>query len=64
LEKYGVEYPMQSEELKKKARATNLEKYGVEYALQNPEVYEEASTYKKKEIPSGNTITLQGYASL
>ncbi|GAH02530.1 unnamed protein product, partial [marine sediment metagenome] len=40
LERYGVEYPMQNEEVKEKSKDTNLERYGVEYASQNPEVME------------------------
>jgi len=35
LEKYGVENPSQSEEIKEKIKETNLKKYGVEYYLQS-----------------------------
>lgn len=33
LERYGVENPMQSPEIRKKAEATNLERYGYKYNL-------------------------------
>jgi len=35
LKKYGVEHPLQSEEIQKKIRETNLKKYGVEHNLQS-----------------------------
>lgn len=38
LEKYGVENPFQSKEIKKKIKATNKEKYGVECPLQSQEI--------------------------
>jgi hypothetical protein len=38
LEKYGVEYGFQSQEIKDKIKATNLEKYGVEYGFQSQEI--------------------------
>ena len=38
LEKYGVENPFQSEEVKNKIKQTCLEKYGVEHAAQSEEV--------------------------
>jgi len=34
LERYGVEYPMQSAELQEKYKKTCLNKYGVEYPIQ------------------------------
>ena len=40
LEKYGVENPLHSKEIKEKIKKTNLEKYGVENPAQNKEVYE------------------------
>ena len=40
LEKYGVEHPSQSEEIKAKIKKTNFEKYGVENVLLNKEVRE------------------------
>jgi hypothetical protein len=39
LEKYGVEFILQSDEVREKIKQTNLEKYGVEHHLQNPEIY-------------------------
>ena len=38
FEKYGVEHPFQSQEVKDKSKATCLEKYGVEHSLQSQEV--------------------------
>ena len=38
LERYGVEHPQQSPEIRAKAKATNLERYGVEYASQSSEI--------------------------
>ena len=38
LEKWGVEYATQNEEIKNKTIKTNLEKWGVEYATQNEEI--------------------------
>lgn len=40
LEKYGVEYPLQNENIKQKTKQTNMEKYGVEYTSQVPSVIE------------------------
>lgn len=37
-EKYGTEYPQQSEEVKAKIAASNLERYGYESALGSPEL--------------------------
>lgn len=42
LEKYGTEYPSQSERVKDKTAKTNLEKYGVKYSIQSPSVYTKA----------------------
>ena len=42
LEKYGVEYSMQSKEVQEKSKATCLEKYGVEYATQSKEMKEKS----------------------
>ena len=65
LKRYGVENPMQSEEVKEKAKATNLDRYGVENPMQNAEISEKASNnaYKGKEYtwPSGDIINIQGY---
>lgn len=38
LEKYGVEFPMQSKEIRRKAVETSLEHYGCEYSFQNIDV--------------------------
>ena len=40
LEKFGVEYPSQNEDIKEKTKQTNLERYGVEFVLQNKEIQE------------------------
>jgi len=40
LEKYGVEYYIQTKECKEKVKETNLEKYGVEYYTQTKEYLE------------------------
>lgn len=49
LEKYGVENPYQSEEIKDKIKHNNLEKYGVEYYTQTNECKEKVkSTNLKK----------------
>ena len=65
LEKYNVEYPMQSDICKTKFKQTCLEKYGVEYPHQVPEIAEKASknSYRKKIYitPTGREIKCQGY---
>ena len=38
IERYGVEFPSQSQEFKERVKQTCIEKYGVEYALQSQEV--------------------------
>lgn len=43
LEKYGVEYSTQFEEIKEKIKKTNLEKYGAEYPLQSKEIRDKIS---------------------
>ena len=40
LEKYGVENPLQNEQVKTKIKQTNLQKYGVEYASQSNDAKE------------------------
>ena len=40
LEKYGVEFPIQSKEIRERTRNTILQKYGVEYPAQSPEIKE------------------------
>ena len=46
LEKYGVEYAVQSETVKEKIKQTNLDRYGTEYALQNELVKEKMKLTK------------------
>ena len=38
LDRYGVESPLQSDEIKNKLIQTNMERYGVPYVMQNPDV--------------------------
>lgn len=40
LERYGVEYTTQSEQMKSRSKETNLQRYGVENASQSPEIIE------------------------
>jgi hypothetical protein len=40
LERYGVENPFQSEEIKNKIKQKNLEKYGVENPSQSPKIHQ------------------------
>jgi hypothetical protein len=40
MEKYGVENPFQTKEIKEKRKQTYMEKYGVEHPLQNKEIKE------------------------
>lgn len=40
LERYGVENPFQSEEIKQKIKEINLERYGVENPSQSPEIHQ------------------------
>ena len=65
LERYGVEYPSQCPEIKKKIRETFLERYGVEYPAQCPEIFHKIlmSGYRRKEyiFPSGRLEYCQGY---
>jgi len=42
IEKYGVDNPLKSEEVKEKIRQTNLKNLGVEYPMQNKEVQEKS----------------------
>jgi hypothetical protein len=65
MKRYGVEYPVQNEEVKDKIKATNLERYGVEYPSQCQEIMEKAQKNAKKfkeyVFPSGITRKVQGY---
>lgn len=40
LDKYGVDHPLQNEEIKNKVIQTNIQKYGVEYPSQNDNIKE------------------------
>jgi hypothetical protein len=40
MERYGVEYPMQSITIQEKVRITNIEKYGIEWQIQSKETRE------------------------
>ena len=42
LEKYGVENPFQSEEIKARIKENNLEKYGVDHHMKVPEILQKA----------------------
>jgi len=42
IEKYGVENPMQNNEVKEKGKQTNLKKYGFECSLQNKKIKDKA----------------------
>ena len=50
LKRYGVEYTLQSEEVKEKGKATCLERYGVEYSLQSEEVKEKGKATNLKNL--------------
>ena len=43
IERYGVENPFQSEEVKQKSKDTCIERYGVEHPCQSPEVKQKRS---------------------
>ena len=38
LDRYGVEYPIQSKKIKDKVKQTNLDRYGVENSMQSEEI--------------------------
>lgn len=63
LEKYGVDNPAKTEEIKEKSKRTCLEKYGVEYSLQAEEVREKIkkSSLEKYgvENPGGSAQSVQ-----
>ena len=52
LEKYGVENPFQSEEIKEKSKKTNLEKLGVEYPMQRKDIQQKSIETKASEYGS------------
>lgn len=53
LEKYGTEYPSQSQAVKDKTAKTNLEKYGVKYSIQYPIIHNKAK-YNQMIVRRGN----------
>jgi hypothetical protein len=66
LGRYGVEYSMQSEEVKERVRLSCLEHFGVPHHFQNAEFFNSVKTdalFKRKSyvLPSGKEIKLQGY---
>ena len=65
LEILGVEYTMQSKEVREKSKATNMERYGVENVMHDPTISERSmlNSYKTKNyiLPSGEVCKYQGY---
>jgi hypothetical protein len=65
LERYGAVCVLSLDEFKEKSRQTNLRKYGAIHHLQNAEYAEKhlKAAYKTKQytMPSGKTISYQGY---
>ena len=59
LEKYGVEYPMQSTEIKEKAKATSREHYGTDYSFQNKDVNKKAREAFKEKYGEDNPLKVQ-----
>lgn len=59
LEKYGVEYPMQSKEIKEKAKATTREHYGTDYSFQNKDMNKKAREAFKKKYGEDNPLKVQ-----
>lgn len=53
LERYGTEYPSQSQAIKDKTAKTNLEKYGVKYSIQYPIIHNKAK-YNQMIVRRGN----------
>jgi len=60
LQKYGVEYIVQKEEIKQKSRETCLKKYGVPNFSQSP-LSTNGYRWKSYVLPSGKIIKIQGY---
>ena len=54
LQKYGVEYPSQLEQIKNKTKQTNFERYGVEHPLQNDEILAEMQESNKQKYGCTN----------
>jgi hypothetical protein len=65
LKKYGHKHLLNNPEIKEKIIKTNMERYGVPHHSQNSIISERMlmTAYKNKEyvMPSGKTITYQGY---
>ena len=65
IEKYGVPYMFQNEQIKEKIKETNIKKYGVEYPNQNPDIFKKGlqSSFKRKEYidPFGRKYNILGY---
>lgn len=65
---YGAENPLQCEEIKAKKDKTCEERYGDKDIMKNAEIFEKVvkNSFKKKEytLPSGKTITYQGYENV
>ena len=62
MERYGVEHPMQSDDVKAKVKATSLERYGSESYMQSEAGREQASEYMKehgKEIAAKSKETMR-----
>ena len=55
-EKYGVDFPMQSKEIKQKAINTTLEKFGVEFALSNDEIRNKGRENFKNKYHAENVL--------
>lgn len=68
MERFGVECPLQNEEVKQKIRNTCIERYGVEHPMQVPEIADKCSksafTKKNYTLPSGKILQIQGYEQL
>ena len=64
----GVEYALQSKEVREKGIQTNLKNYGTRHAMQNAEFSENASKNaycaKAYTMPSGKIVMIQGYENL
>lgn len=52
LERYGVEHPLQSSEIKEKMEQTCLERYDTRYPMQNEEVANKA----RKTLVTNNNV--------
>lgn len=55
LNRYGVESPLQSDEIKNKVVQTNMSRYGVPYVMQNPDI--QAKQRRTAEAKGGYSMT-------